>query len=136
MATKIKQQLLNLTAQYLALKKTFPGSQCRIYRSELTWLGVLQPTPLSKRYTIKLTYKLNKSPKVKLVKPVLRKKHNKKPPHLYKGDFLCLYVPGIGEWNKNMYLSETIIPWASEWLFHYEIWLSTGDWCGGGIHPK
>ena len=34
-----------------------------------------------------------------------------------------------------MNIAETIIPWASEWLLHYEIWLATGEWQGGGIHP-
>jgi len=22
------------------------------------------------------------------------------------------------------------------WLFYYEIWLATGEWCGGGVHPE
>ena len=22
--------------------------------------------------------------------------------------------------------------WAIEWLYHYELWLITGDWLGGG----
>ena len=33
-----------------------------------------------------------------------------------------------------MYLAETILPWASEWLAHYEGWLYTGEWKGGGVH--
>jgi hypothetical protein len=34
-----------------------------------------------------------------------------------------------------MLLCQTIVPWISEWLLHYEIWLVTGKWCAGGIHP-
>jgi hypothetical protein len=34
-----------------------------------------------------------------------------------------------------MSLAKAIVPWTSEWLLHYEIWLATGDWRGSGIHP-
>lgn len=34
-----------------------------------------------------------------------------------------------------MLIADTYIPWAIEWLYYYEIWLVTGEWCGGGIHP-
>jgi hypothetical protein len=29
-------------------------------------------------------------------------------------------------------VDNTILPWISEWLFFYELWLFTGDWLGGG----
>jgi hypothetical protein len=35
-----------------------------------------------------------------------------------------------------MLYTETIVPWISEWLMYYELWLSTGEWLGGGIHPQ
>lgn len=31
-----------------------------------------------------------------------------------------------------MLIANTIVPWTSEWLFYYEIWLATGQWHGGG----
>ena len=34
-----------------------------------------------------------------------------------------------------MLLADTIVPWAAEWLMHYELWLVTGEWTGGGDHP-
>lgn len=34
-----------------------------------------------------------------------------------------------------MLIADTIVPWASEWLLHYEYWLSTGTWHGGGHEP-
>lgn len=37
------------------------------------------------------------------------------------------------EWNSGMLIANTIIPWASGWLFFYEFWLATGQWFGGGI---
>jgi hypothetical protein len=60
----------------------------------------------------------------------------KKLPHVYNTEdqCLCLYYRKGREWNGSMYLAETIIPWTSEWLLHYEFWLATGSWHGGGIH--
>ena len=34
-----------------------------------------------------------------------------------------------------MYIADTIVPWTAEWLAHYEIWLATDDWRGGGVWP-
>jgi hypothetical protein len=34
-----------------------------------------------------------------------------------------------------MFLADTILPWAVEWLAYYEIWLATGVWYGGGEWP-
>lgn len=34
-----------------------------------------------------------------------------------------------------MLLVETIVPWTSEWLYFYEIWLVTGEWYAGVIYP-
>ena len=31
-----------------------------------------------------------------------------------------------------MSVVNTIIPWTSEWLLHYELWHATGKWLGGG----
>jgi hypothetical protein len=47
---------------------------------------------------------------------------------------LCLYR--YQEFNSYKYLSKTIIPWTVEWLYFYELWLATGEWCGGGEHPR
>jgi hypothetical protein len=61
---------------------------------------------------------------------------DRKIPHVYaeKGDPLCLYYPPANEWNETMHLAETIVPWACEWLLHFEAWLFSDEWDGGGIH--
>lgn len=130
-----KGKLINLALQAATLKNAFPDASCQVRRSELVWIGCLQPTPLSETYRVRMTYKLQKSPRVMLIDPLLQRREGRKPPHIYKGGYLCLYLPNSGEWNGQMYLARTIIPWASEWLLHYEIWLGTGEWHGGGIHP-
>ena len=38
-----------------------------------------------------------------------------------------------GDWREDRALAWTIIPWLLEWLVEYEVWLVTGEWCGGGV---
>lgn len=49
---------------------------------------------------------------------------------MYKDGTLCLYDWREQPWQKHWHLHETIIPWTSEWLVFYEIWLLTGKWRG------
>ena len=60
-------------------------------------------------------------------------------PHIYPnkgpGTKLCLWWPKQREWLPQMKLTETYIPWTSEWLWYFEDWLTTGVWTGGGKHP-
>jgi hypothetical protein len=45
-----------------------------------------------------------------------------------------LHLPG--EWKDHMFLADTILPWTSAWLMHYELLLSLGYWTGtGDQHP-
>lgn len=43
---------------------------------------------------------------------------------------LCLYHPAANEWNNTMLIADTVLPWASEWLLHYELWHLDGVWRG------
>lgn len=117
------------------MAKRFPESSCTFKNNTMTWIGKLKPSPLSQEYEVRLRYKLGESPKVDLVTPKLERRDGKLPPHLYPGERLCLYLPRKYEWNADMLLVESIVPWASEWLLHYEYWLGTGEWYGGGEHP-
>lgn len=130
-----RRKPISLAAQAGHLRKWFPDSRASIRRSCLTWIGDLRPGALSQCYTVRLRYKLDQSLDVDLVQPALQERDGQRPPHLYPKDRLCLYLPGMSEWTGEMLLADTIIPWTSEWLFHYEIWLATGEWCGGGEHP-
>ncbi len=136
MAAWPKPKSISLPLQEAALRWLFPESSAWIRRSELIWQGTLTPSVLSLTYKVRLRYKLTGSPEIEVLSPRLQKRGSESPPHLYPGERLCLYLPCVGEWNKTMMLSQTIIPWTSEWLLNYEIWLSTGAWCGGGLHPN
>lgn len=124
-----------------ALKSYFPG--CKIIRDgdkELIWIYSVTPSSLSAKYTLKLHYKFNEGAKVYVIdpKPLTLAEGKKFLPHVYSTpkQRLCLYYPSDNEWNTSMYYVTSLIPWACEWLIHYELWVSTGIWFGGGIHHE
>jgi hypothetical protein len=123
---------LSATQQALALRRDFPGATLRLKAGRLEWVGALQPTPLSRSYAVRLTYQQDRVPKVHVLDR-LETRDDKRLPHTYGDGTLCLYEPG--QWNGHMWLAMSTIPWTSEWLVHYEVWLATDDWCGGGVWP-
>jgi hypothetical protein len=113
----------------------FPSGTALVSRSRLTWTGILRPTPLSDEYSIALTYKLADKPVVMVPDRLPLWRGRSRPPHLHADGSLCLYYPPAREWRRDMLLGDSILPWTAEWLLHYEVWLATGKWTGGGIHP-
>ncbi len=51
-------------------------------------------------------------------------------PESPKDSALCLFDPEQNEWRGSMWISDTIVPWASEWLHYYELWHFDGIWRG------
>ncbi|MBS1597321.1 MAG: hypothetical protein JST75_03790 [Bacteroidetes bacterium] len=128
---------VSLIHQEGALRSYFPGSEItRRGEDELLWVGEISPTPLSGKYKIKLHYKRREFISVFVLSPKLRLAEGAtKLPHVYSTlrQELCLYYPKNNEWNQGMFYVKSLIPWASEWLYHYEIWAGCGKWYGGGI---
>ena len=124
----------NVTAvsQWGALRRRFVTGDGSVRRNRLRWDMQIQPTPLSQVYSVRLLYSLERVPKVFVQSPELIQPGDDPIPHQYGDGSLCLYLPGAGEWDRSMLLADTLIPWTSEWLYFYEIWLGTGEWCGGG----
>lgn len=101
---------------------------------ELRWVAEFTPTKLSCTYTVRFTYKVGDPIVwVQVIDPVLDPGAGKQLPHVYEGVaqcWLCLHLEG--QWDPSMPISTTVVPWAAEWLFHYELWLATGEWTGSG----
>lgn len=135
MVTTIRNRIPKLMEQLLVLKRDFPSSTGNVRKNQLHWIVSLQPTSLSEEYKVRLEYSIEKSPRVFVEKPKLLKRGEARIPHRYSDDSLCLYLPSAKEWEKSMYLADSIVPWTVEWLFHYELWHATGEWHGGGGHP-
>lgn len=98
--------------------------------------GVIQPTELSQAYRVRIEYAEGEAPEAHIVSPALRPREDGGPiPHVYPGPRPCLYLPDADEWNSSKAIAITIVPWLALWLFFYEVWHATGEWCGGGVHP-
>ncbi|MEU3298073.1 hypothetical protein ABZ722_37935 [Streptomyces longwoodensis] len=122
---------INLARQMAAVQAAIPAAEATLRGGELVCIFVLQPTPVSRRYTVKITYRHRSNPRVRVIDPSLALHPDATHlPHVYANGDLCLYLPG--EWNDHMFLSQTILPWTSAWLLHYELWLITGRWTGSG----
>lgn len=141
MASKkyFKNTPIRLFNQMIALKASYPTAVCEIKGDVLWWYGQIRPTSLSREYSVFLRFTLWKTPVVCVYGDELQRLDAPDFPHNYRIDAkekfveICLYRHL--EFSSYKFLSKTIIPWTVEWLYFYEIWLSTGEWCGGGEHP-
>lgn len=124
----------------MKLKQSFPESIVRLHHNRLEWEGELQPSILSEKYQVRIEYLLGRRPTVTVYGGNLRKIDDPALPHHFRVDpirkqiEMCLHLPE--EFNGRKLLANTILPWASEWLLHYEVWLATNEWYGGGVHPQ
>ena len=132
---------LDLGTQLLHLRTLrLPDARGQLRNGLLTFEYVARPTPLSRDYSLRLTYRRGDPPHVRVLSPSvpdLADGHGPVP-HLYERNHpvrLCLYLPRTREWGPERSLARTIVPWSVDWLFYFEIWLATGDWNGGGEHP-
>ncbi|GAB3962970.1 hypothetical protein GCM10028805_65140 [Spirosoma harenae] len=131
---------ISLIIQEGHLKSVFPDSKTNRRKEEyLSWEHTLTPSNISNTYKVKLNYKRGEGVNFKVLEPKLELAEGKTSlPHVYSTDRqeLCLYYPKSKEWDSSMLFTKTIIPWACEWLLHYEIWQITGEWHGGGVHSN
>lgn len=131
-----KRRGFSANAQLRKILKSFPNVQIlRAKGNSFTIIIVIQPTEISKKYDIKIEFDKYDGVKVYVINETLKVAKNRtKLPHVYSHSEqkLCLYSPGKEEWNREKLIVSTIIPWTSDWLFYYELWLSNGKWLGGG----
>ncbi|MEW7280215.1 hypothetical protein ABW636_16615 [Aquimarina sp. 2201CG1-2-11] len=95
----------------------------------------LKPTPVSKVYDVKICFDKYSGVDIYVINEKLEVASNRKTlPHVYSHieQKLCLYSWKKRQWTKEKLISSTVIPWASEWLEFYELWLISGKWLGGG----
>jgi hypothetical protein len=115
----------SIAQQDAYIRSRFPGF--RFHKNRHCWVGAIKSDQLSRAYTLRITYRLGRIPKV-TVDELPRAEYAK---HTYADGSLCLYYPeDEGAWHDRAYIAETLIPWACEWLVFYEHWKVTGDWLG------
>jgi hypothetical protein len=103
--------------------------QFKYSREKATWTGILKPKKNSPTYLVSITYQRYERPKVYVLHPILQTN----APHTYADGSLCLYYPDDNSWDDQKFVAQTILPWAAEWLYFYELWLATGKWFGSEV---
>jgi hypothetical protein len=125
---------LSLATQHGHLLRRYPHSRAIRSRERLVWLGELTPAEYTATYEVLVDHQIGKAPLVYVAQPRLQLLDGQALPHVYPLNTLCLFV-GNCEWHPSIPIADTLVPWASEWLLFYELWLVTGQWLGEGEHP-
>ncbi len=123
----------SLAEQAFALRAVFPRERANLSPKRLIWRGAITPTPLSRSYCVSIAYRLHHLPEVRVLAPALEARPSQSIPHRFSSGTLCLHLDD--EWSPDMLIVHTTVPWTSEWLLNYELWLATGSWYGGGEWP-
>ncbi|WP_316829277.1 hypothetical protein [Pedobacter aquatilis] len=124
---------LPLQVQRDALKSFMGDAEVKVSGDKLTWKGFVKPHPFALQYLLEIVYLKGEYPKIYVLQPELIVKAESLP-HVYSvyQQKLCLFFPNGREWRPSKLIVNTILLWACEWLFHYEIWAATDIWNGGG----
>jgi hypothetical protein len=109
----------------------------RLRATGLIWDYRDRPTPLSREYSVRITFQRSETPDVFIMDPDLSElAGGRAVPHVYHDPLrLCLILPGAHEWTGTMRIDQTFVPWATTWLYYFEEWLLSDEWKGGGKHP-
>ena len=114
------------------MRSSWPQGAIVLRPGVLVWQSVVKPTAISLDYRVEISYRPGRHPCVVVLDP-LEGRPGENLPHVYRDGSLCLYE--AGQWTADMYIARTIVPWASEWLVHYELWLASGIWYGDEDEP-
>ena len=128
-----------IQTQLRKLVEDYPKSKGTLVKGKGLWYFTIKPTPKSEEYKLRISFTHGVYPVIEVVKPnnLVREMKDADFNHIYRDSkhgkqMLCLYAEG--EWTPQKFISRTIVPWAAEWCYFYEVWLDTGKWLGGGYH--
>lgn len=120
---------MKLALQAFALRQHYPDSTIDLSTRGLVWCGELTPSPLSETYLVSMVAESGDLlPDMFVLSPALEADDQGRLPHVWSDGALCL--SRSGEWRRDFFFIDTIVPWTAEWLFHYEIWRGSGIWMG------
>jgi hypothetical protein len=132
----MRTRTLGIREQLAFMRLWWPAFITHVRHGILISEGDLCPDELCDTYRVKITYQGGGTPEVRVLQPKLRpREEGGQIKHMYEQERLCLYLPGTGEWSADKPIAVTILPWASLWLYFYEVWHATGEWLGGGMEP-
>lgn len=132
-----KYTFVDLINNYNEIERRYSEASYSLDKGKIIVDIQLKPSKGSLKYSVRLIAKIGSTNvDVFVMRPNIRELKKSFPiPHLYPNGSLCLYYPDYNEWNPNDFWADTLIPWTCLWLYYFELWLATGKWLGGGIHP-
>lgn len=119
-----------LTVEKGMIESHFPCFRCNSVTPDTTKLecfGSIKPSEYSITYKLRLEYKVWDIPRIYVVEPEIIPTAKI---HIYQEGNLCLYYPKETPWRNSLHISNTILPWAAEWLVYYELFKIQGVWLG------
>jgi hypothetical protein len=134
---KMRARTIGLHEQAAFMRFWWPTFTTRVRRGTLVTEGEVCPDELCATYRVQVTYAGGGTPEVRVLSPELCPRAGEdRIPHMYEQERLCLYLPSSGQWSAEKPIAVTLVPWASLWLYFYEVWHATGEWLGGGMEPE
>lgn len=121
-----------LLYQKKLIENNYDFLKCRIIDKILVCRGVLELNGCSDSYRIKIEYVAGYEPKTTIVSPIIEPK---KEIHMYNDHSICLYYPPDMRWNEKIPIYKYTIPWISEWIIFYELYLINGNIWEGKESP-
>jgi hypothetical protein len=126
-------QLNRMAHRWPAFERRFLGSSLE------AWIGPLRGFQQDYQVAVIWNYGEGLPPLVHILEPKLKPRGGGSftdIPHLIfnptspEDSALCLFDPELRQWTPAMLIADTTLPWASEWLHHYELWHYDGVWRG------
>jgi hypothetical protein len=131
---KVQVRCLSAVRQIEDMAVKYPEFAATRHGNQATWEGRFKPLPTCATYLLRIVALSGRRPWVEVLEPKLRIPPGQRlETHCFSGGDLCLHLHS--EWTPDLYIADTIVPWAAFWLSFYEYWLATGEWHGGGQHP-
>lgn len=121
-----------LSYQQKLLEEFYPFLTCCIQNTVLICTGWLQPEDCKQEYRIKIEYVAGHEPKSTILSPKIEPCREI---HMYSDHSLCLHYPPDMKWNEKVKIYQYTIPWISEWIVFYEIYLLNGHKWEGRESP-
>lgn len=106
---------------------------CRIENGVLVCRGLLESPDFKNNYRIEIRCVYGNEPNSKILEPL-----DIKPCidiHMHDDRSLCLHFPPDMKWTARTPLYLFTIPWISEWIIYYELYLTNGGKWEGPESP-
>ena len=118
----------HLCYQQELIEKEYDFLDCRIIRNVLTCTGSIKPDNCKGTYKVKIECVAGFEPKTTILSPEIEPSEKI---HMYKDHSLCLHYPPDMKWGVQTMIYQYTIPWISEWIIFYELYLvNGGKWLG------